>query len=390
MQALWKPIVLAGACLAGTILTAPAHAISGDWTLRSHPCLASQTNALHRDDDGTLWVGCGSGQVGRGLWRSDDQGQTWKIPETDVAEIIEFFRVFDISRGHDGWLYISGVDSRNGIAQRVIGLETSQGEPFQTKITLSATPQVGRQFTVGNYRELADGRALADSETGLDKLYRPSASTGAAASEWTIPSPTIEAFTQIVTHDNGFYASGSRIAIPPRIFLPPTAPGAQPWQFVELILNPVDRGEMWGIAVNDKRVVAVGVDQDRNVGQIYVSDGDPYNASSYRNHLLPDIIGPGGVGTWARGVCMRDDLIVVVGERQPLGSTTGQVMASNDGGATFHDIRPAASVESVTKCTIAPNGMVTVAGAMGFIAHFDGLMPGDPIFRSRFQSESSQ
>lgn len=377
-------IAAAGIGLLGAWLAEPTGAIQGNWTVYSHPCLASQTNALHRDSNGTLWVGCGSGQIGRGLWRSDDQGQSWKIPETDDPEIIESFRVFDISRGHDGWLYISGLDSRAGITARVIGLDTSQPEPLPTKVALFSVPQVGRNFTVGNYRELPDGRALADSEQGLDKLYRPSATTGASAANWTIPSPTIEAFTQIVTHNNGFYASGSRIAIPPRIFLPPTTPGAEPWQFVELILDPAYDGEMWGIAVNEKRVVAVGVNQDTNRGQIYVSKSNPYDASDYINHELPDIIGDGGVGTWARGVCMRDDLIVVVGERQPLGASSGQVMASNDGGETFIDIKPTALVESITKCTIAPNGMLTVAGAMGFIAHFDGLTPPDRIFQDRF------
>lgn len=385
MKYVLNKILSPGLALALLMVSQTGQTIEGNWTYRSHPCLASQTNSLHRDPDGTLWVGCGSGQVGRGLWRSDDQGQTWKIPETEVEDIIEFFRVFDISRGHDGWLYLSGVDSRGGLTQRVIGLNTAAGEPFESRIVLFSVPQVGRQFTVGNYRELDDGRALADSEQGLDKLYRPSATTGPSAADWIIPSPTIEAFTQIVVHDNGFYASGSRIAIPPRIFLPPTSGSAQPWQFVELILDTSFTGEMWGIAASNDRVVTVGVNQDANMGLIYVSDGDPYNPANYQVHRLPDIIGAGGVGTWARGVCMRDDLVVVVGERQPLGATSGQVMASNDGGLTFHNIKPAANVESVSKCVIAPDGLVTVAGAMGFIAHFDGLTLPDTLFADRFQ-----
>ena len=83
---------------------------------------------------------------------------------------------------------------------------------------------------------------------------------------------------------------------------------------------------------------------------------------------------------------MRDELIVVVGERQPLGATSGQVMASNDGGLTFHNIKPEANVESLSKCVIAPDGQVTVAGAMGFIAHFDGLMLQDALFQDRFEN----
>lgn len=127
----------AGLALALLLISQTGQAIDGNWTYRSHPCLASQTNALHRDEDGALWVGCGSGQAGRGLWRRDDQGQSWKIPETQVADIIEFFRVFDISRGHDGGLYLSGVDSRGGLTQRVIGLNTAAGEPFESRIALA-------------------------------------------------------------------------------------------------------------------------------------------------------------------------------------------------------------------------------------------------------------
>src|SRR5690606_13740139 len=126
-------------------------------------------------------------------------------------------------------------------------------------------------------------------------------------------------------------------------------------------------GELWGLAVNDQRLVAVGVDQDNDIGKILVSSADPYNAAGYSELSLPDIVGSGGIGTWARGVCMQGDVIVVVGERQPLGSATGLVMRSTNGGASFQNITPPGVTGSVSKCLIEPAGSIVVAGAAGFI-----------------------
>jgi hypothetical protein len=125
-------------------------------------------------------------------------------------------------------------------------------------------------------------------------------------------------------------------------------------------------GEMWGVAANEERVVVVGIDQLANVGKIFVSGADPYAPSGYTVHDLPDIVGAGGVGTWARGVCMRGDQIVVVGERQPLSSNTGLAMRSTDGGQTFTDITPSAPGASLSKCSIRADGSVVVAGAGSF------------------------
>ncbi|MGY6553161.1 MAG: hypothetical protein ACXIUM_01435 [Wenzhouxiangella sp.] len=356
------------------------------WSTHQHPCPGlARTDALHRDADGTLWVGCGTNQDGRGLYVSFDGGPSWASVTTAPADVLSEFRVNSIVRGHDGALYVGGVDTRIGSGNRVMRVDTTGSMPFPTTATLIATPQVGRQFTVGNYAELSDGRSLAESLTGFDKLFRPSADTPPQASNWTIPSASLDQFTQMIVHNDGFYAAGSRINVPPKVFLPPRTPGAQPWDLVEVILDRNFDGEMWGIAANEKRVVAVGVNQDSNVGMIFVSSDDPYSAENYRSHRLPDIIGTGGIGTWARGVCMRDDWIVVVGERQPLSSATGRVMASSDGGESFTNITPAAPPETVSRCVIAADGRVTVAGAAGFIGVWTGFVPPDEIFRSRFQ-----
>jgi len=362
---------------------------SGQWSTQSHPCPGlSRTDALHRDPNGTLWVGCGTGQNGLGLFVSFDGGPSWSQVTTNPSGILDNFRVNTITRGHDGALYVGGVDTVIGSSLRVARLGTSGPMPYAMSPTLTATPQVGRQFTVGNYGELSDGRALAESLTGFDKLFRPAAGTPPAASNWIIPGASLDQFTQMVVHNDGFYAAGSRINVPPKVFLPPQNPGAQPWDLVEVVLDPSFDGEMWGIAVNDQRVVAVGIDQDTNTGMIYVSSGSPYVAANYQSHRLPDIIGTGGTGTWARGVCMRGDLIVVVGERQPLSSSTGRVMASSNGGVSFINITPPSPPETVSRCAIAPDGRVIVAGAAGFIGLWDGFVGGgtDPIFRSRFEA----
>ena len=361
---------------------------SGQWVTYSHPCPGlSRTDALHRDSDGTLWVGCGTTQNGRGLFVSFDGGPTWSQVTTSPAGLLNEFRVNTITRGHDGALYAGGVDALVGSSLRVVRLDTAGSMPYAASPTLIATPQVGRQFTVGNYGELSDGRSLAESLTGFDKLFRPSATTPPQASNWIIPGGSLDQFTQMVVHNDGFYAAGSRINVPPKVFLPPQSAGAQPWELVEVILDPSFDGEMWGIAVNDQRVVAVGVDQNTNTGMIFVSSGDPYNAANYQSHRLPDIIGTGGTGTWARGVCMRGNLIVVVGERQPLSGSTGRVMASSNGGASFFNITPPSPPETVSRCAIAPDGRVTVAGAAGFIGLWDGFSGGgeDQIFRTRFE-----
>ena len=377
--------------VAGLGVFLPHHAaVAGQWVTHSHPCPGlSRTDALHRDPNGTLWVGCVTTQNGRGLFVSFDGGPTWAKVTSNPPELLAEFRVNTITRGHDGALYAGGVDTRIGSNNRVLRVDTRGSMPFPTTATLIATQQVGRQFTVGNYGELSDGRALAESLTGFDKLFRPSASTPAPASEWTpIPSGTLDQFTQMIVHNDGFYAAGSRIDQPPKVFLPPRNAGAQPWELVEVILDTGFGGEMWGIAANNQRVVAVGVNQNQNIGMIYVSKGDPHDAANYLSHEMPHIIGPGGTGTWARGVCMRGNLIVVVGEIQPLSGATGRVMASSDGGESFTNITPPSPPETVSRCAIAPDGLVTVAGAAGFIGIWDGFLGevSDRIFRSRFET----
>ncbi|MBB5209337.1 hypothetical protein [Chiayiivirga flava] len=357
----------------------PAAMAGGAWLDSTHPCPGgNRTDALWRDEDGTLWVGCGTNAVGYGLVYSQDGGVAWQQAPTSPSDILDAFRVSSISRGHDGALYIAGFNAGN--RDMVLRLATA-GVPFAVTRTLVGTNTLGRQFHVGTYRELADGRAIAESLNGYELLYRPDTTVGSAAADWISAAQPYQ-ILDLVVHDDLFWGVGSRIVEPPRLFLPPTTPAAPPWQF-EIDTLPVDGhvGELWGVAVNDARLVGVGVDQDTDDGWIFVSGPDPYDTTDYVQWSLSGILDSNGA-SWARGVCMRGARIVAVGERQPLSLGTGVVVQSLDGGASFSDITPDGVSGSVSRCVIEPDGTLVVVGAAGYV----GILVRDPvIFGSGFE-----
>jgi len=357
-----------------------------DWLITSHPCSSTNgTDALHRDSDGTLWVGCGDSAEGIGLFTSADGGDTWTEVTTTPFGWAEDFRFLTISRGHDGALYGSGNDTLSG-GRRSLRFDTSGSMPYPTTANLIAGETIETSFRVGGYAELSDGRALASSFSSGTRLFRPDSTTDPSAGFWT-QLPVTGTYLDLIVFDNAFYASGSNIAAPPRVYLPPQDPTAEPWELVEVILDSNIDGELYGIAANERRVVGVGVDQDRDVGKIFVSGEDIYDPSDYTVFDMPNIVGPGGVGTWARGVCMLDDTIVVVGERQPLSTNTGRVMLSTDGGISFSNITPSQSGRSISRCVIA-DGVVTVVGTSGYVGRYTLPEPADEIFMDDFEVNS--
>ncbi|MBK8241149.1 MAG: hypothetical protein IPK74_37005 [Deltaproteobacteria bacterium] len=343
------------------------------WSIHTHSCSGpSRTDALLVEAD-AMWVGCGTNQVGYGLHGSFDGGASWSPIATDPANEAAQFRVSAIARGDDGLLYVAGFDATD--SDMILGYDTSSSPAAVTQV-LVAGNQVGTSFPAGSLGLLSGDRIFTESQTGYGALLRPDGSVGANALQWDDHyywanggNPPGYQMLDLVVHDDRMYACGSTIAEPPYLFLPAAAPAAEVWMFDAIELpNTGWTGEMWGVAATDERVVAVGVDQDGDVGKIYVSGADPYDAAGYAQFDLPDIVGGNDLGTWARGVCAAGDRIVVVGERQPLSSNTGLVMISEDGGASFEDITPFEDVtESVSKCTITPEGAVVVAGAGGFV-----------------------
>ncbi len=335
-------------------------ATTSDWVERSHTCPGiNRVDALHLDDDGALWLGCGSGNVGNGLFRSTDEGQSWSQPVSSLSTM----RVTSISRGGDGALYVGGTAS-GVMAVRV----DTAASPMTATDFLTPVNTVGRQFIVGGLRVRADGTALAESLNGTDLLYRPASTTGASASEWTEASASLAPVRQmldLILVDGRFVGAGSTIAQPPVLFLPSRAAAADPWAFEQIELSSRFDGELWGVAADAQRLVAVGVDQDADVGKIFVSGADRYEVADYTSHDVSALVGR--EKTWARGVCMRGQRVVVVGEVQPLRDDTGFVLLSDNGGESFTNITPPGVGGSVSKCAVRADGSIVAAGAGGWV-----------------------
>ena len=363
----------------------PGAALAGgdDWLVSTHTCPgANRTDALHRDDDGTLWVGCGTAATGYGLSMSEDGGATWQDAPVTPTDKLDKFRVNSISRGVDGHLKIAGFEATT--KEMVLSLDTAAA-PFAVTPVLVGVNQVGRQFHVGTYREKSLGNgfnnAIAESLNGVDMLLRGSGNTSTSAANWFLNQPPSQ-MLDVVVHDRRFWGCGSSISEPPQLFLPPQDQLASlPFDIAQPTLNNAWEGELWGLAVNDARLVATGVDQDKDIGKILVSGPNPRNMNGYTEHSMSVIYGNPGANTWGRGVCMHGNRVIVVGERQPLGSRTGLVFASSDGGQRFLDITPTNVGASVSKCVIAPDGTLFVAGSGGFV----GVLLDEPeIFADGF------
>lgn len=314
------------------------------------------------------------------LFRSQDGGISWDQPLISPGGVLHQFRVVSISRGHDGALYVAGTSAAPTSDAMVVRL-TTQSDPLPASVYLSAVGEVGRSFVVGTFRTLADGRAIAESLNGSDLLYYIPNVSNTSASTWTAYSPGTQ-ILDLAVHNDRFWGVGSTIAEPPQVFLPPLGGGAMPYEFV--IGQPQRSGpwtgELWGLAIDDERIVAVGVDQDNDIGRIFVSTA-PRNMGQYVETSVSQVLGNPTGRTWARGVCMRGERIAVVGERQPINAGTGIVLLSLDGGASFQPVTPSDVPSSVSKCVFEPDGTLVVAGAGGFV----GVLPSDPhIFADGF------
>lgn len=349
------------------------------WTVRSHPCPGiNRTDAFAVDDDGTMWLGCGSGTEGDGLFRSSDGGETWSIPDTQPSNVLSSFRVLSVHRGFGGLLYVGGTAPGGTM---VISLDTSSSPATATAV-LSRGSTVGTSFQASPFVTTASGAAFADSFTGHDALYRADDTVGTGGAEWTNAGDWesnggSHQILDLVVRGENFVGCGSTIAEPPVVFLPSQEAGAEAWEMTPITLVSglgAYSGELWGVADNGTRTVAVGVDQDNDVGKIFVSGSDPYDASTWTqtdvDPLVPFADGSGD-STWARGVCMNGDRVVVVGEVQPLGSgdNTGFALESTDGGATFTNITPDGSPATWSKCSIADDGTLRLAGASAIAIH---------------------
>lgn len=331
------------------------------WTITRHTCSAvNRTDALWLDDDGTIWVGCGSDTTGLGLFFSDDGGATFDAPATTPRNFFSTWRVLSVSRSADGFLYVAGTNTANA-NQMVVRIEG--GGTVAEVYTAPARPQVGQKFTAGGFRRASDGHAMIESLTGSDTLSR-----AADGDAWTGGS----AYTDGSTHQildltldgDRFVAAGSTISEPPLYYAPandPTRPVAFNIVQLESGLGQY-QGEMWAVAADDGHVLVGGVDQGQDVGRFYFARRDGTSIQGFYADAEANRTNP----TWVRGACMRDGQMAIVGEEQ-VANGEGFVLYSTDG-ASWTDITPGGSIPGAfSRCAFGADGALYVAGADNFM-----------------------
>lgn len=345
------------ATLSGCPLTDEGPETSGDagpsapGDVQPHPCLAHRTDAL-RVTGRTVYVGCGTGGDGRGLWRSTDAGRTWA-----AVEGFEAWRVNDVHPAPDGGLYVAGIDTESRTT--VIHRHPDGGlSPIYTR-----TDQVDGSFHVGHFARTDAGEAIAESLTGAALVHRDSDSADWRATDRWASDGAAYQLLALISDGERFYGAGSTITQPPTVFLParegdalftPVAP-----------LPPAVEGELWHLAEDGGRLLAVGVDQGADRGLVLVGRTDAYAAADWASPPVADAVAG---NSWFRGACLRGDHLVVVGERQPIRRGGGLAFESTDAGATWAPVAGLPQASAWHRCALTADGHLVIAGADGAFA----------------------
>lgn len=348
------------------------------WTLRTHPCAGSRTDALFCDDDSTCFTGCGSALDGRGMFMTRDGGQTWAGVASEPADFFEGSRVHDIWRSpDDGKLYVAGEHEER---LRVVSVDARGriGEVFKAK------PNINFSFTAGSFRRAPGGRAVAESLTGDAIVYREQDSDDPLES-WEsgrdFPTDQVSS-AQILAMDvlgGDFYAVGSTIGQPPMVMLP-AWDGAFDFEILPLVREGSESaytGELWDIDVTTQGIVVGGVNQDESVGMVHVFNFEgslsPSALANWKTTSLERLFP--GKPTWIQGTCRDHGVIYAVGRESR--EDWGLVIRSEDGGETWQDLSPYESgsakgaLAALSRCHVTSSGGVIVAGAGGLLARFE-------------------
>lgn len=346
------------------------------WSTSTHPCAGNRTDALWCDDAQTCFVGCGTTTTGVGLFTTTDGGQNWSALTTTPADFFAAARVNSISRS-EGTLYVAG-DLPNSAAVVSVDDSGAVAEVF----TRGAT--VDFSFTPGNFRRAMNGRAIAESLTGVDLVYRemdggdPTDSWSTGRGFWSDGDPDdVPNGLQILdleVYDGQFYGAGANINQPPTVFLPAWDQSEFDFQIVRLAtgIGEFD-GEMWGIDVNADGISVGGVDQNRDVGKVYsiATAEDATDAANWTEFDVASVLAD--EATWVTDVCRASGNVVIATGRQSA-EGWGFVLRSEDGGETFTDITPYdesgnSEFEDVSRCQVVDNGII-VAGKDGLFARY--------------------
>lgn len=330
----FAPVLMLLAC--GEYLPPP------DFERSSHTCVGGRVDDLHRDTDGTLWLGCGEAADGTGLHRSSDGGRSW-----EEVEGFETFRVSDISRADDGLLYVAGTEV--GGPHRVRSFDGVDIEPV-----FVATNQIWNTFHVGSFVRQSNGFAIAESLTGSGMAVRQ-----AEAASWEDASPWVSGSHQMLDAIDG---EGIILGVGSTIIQPPTLFVQQNDAFFEaIVLDPSFTGELWSIDQALGVTAVGGVDQDADVGVIYVTEGLPNQPGNWVGTRIDT-----GQATWIRDVCVDGQHIVAVGAFTV--TEQGLAYESTDGGQAWAALSLPDDTPSLWSCWLDRDGL-WMAGANGFFAY---------------------
>lgn len=348
------------------------------WSVYAHPCAGNRTDALFCEDDQTCYTGCGTTVPGRGIFKTTDGGKTWGTLVTDPEDFLNGSRVNDIWRSpDDGKLYVAGEHS-NGYGVVSVDTDGTIGEVFKRGNT------VGFGFTPGSFRRGSSGRAIVESLTGVDLLYREMDSDEPLDSwqEGNVTASTGSSRVQILDLEvvgDDFYACGSRIIEAPRVFLPAWDDefAMEPLELSEPGTLGAYAGELWGIDADESGVVAGGVNQGAGVGMVYVFNNEDGLAPNDRDNWIEYKVSKTftGKATWVQGVCRDGNTIYAVGRESREG--WGFVLRSKDAGESWEDISPydagasKSSLKEMYRCHVSSSGGVIVAGSGGQFAVYE-------------------
>lgn len=343
--------------------------VDGWQVLGAHPCMEYRVDALLVEDDGeTIWLGCGAGALGFGLFRSVDAGRTWGTPRTEPADYFDTFRVNAIVRASDGALYVGG--AQNPGSDMVVVLDDS-GSPATVTPLLARGATFDRSFQVGSFQIKADGTALAESLTGHGMLLRQGAGgTFEPVEGWANDGGSYQVLNTALFEDQ-IYGSGSTIADTFRLFLPPAVP--DPERFTRDVVSfEGTRGELWGVAVDAGGLAAAGVEQTTNHAVVVTGPTTGRDPSDFTVHDLRPALRQGDPSR-LYGICRRGDTILAIGDYSR--RSHGLALRSTDGGQRFSEITTGAERGGepspiLDRCAILPDGTAIVAGGMGFIARY--------------------
>lgn len=314
--------------------------------LSVHTCPGARVDDLFRDDDGTLWLGCGEASEGTGLHRSDDRGETW-----EAVEGFDTFRVSSISRRGQGPLYVAGTEV--GGPDRVRAID-GQGGPIESVFV--AQNQIWNTFHVGTFIQQESGMAIAESLTGSGMAVRQT-----ALGNWTDASPWSDGSYQMLDAldaDGRILGVGSTIIQPPTLFVQ-----EQGAYFEAIPLDESYTGELWTIDQAQGVTAVGGVDQDADVGVLFVTEGLPSEPGNWIPYRVDT-----GQATWIRDVCVAGRHLVAVGSFTVLDS--GLAYESIDAGASWRPLELPDDTPSLWSCWLDDEAL-WMAGGNGFIARRD-------------------